>query len=114
MVGYGVQARLSRGKVGANAVATYELVRDVLIAGLKSGGAQVVSDAEVLGWWSVVHGLAFLAIDGHLGKAGTSSNHARLIVRNVLKGSTGTSDARRGSQSRNCQRTSNTCGVQYC
>ena len=85
MVGYGVQARLGRGKLGANAVATYGFVRDALIAGLESGGAQRVSEAEVLGWWSVVHGLAFLAIDGHLGKVGTSSNHAGQIVRNVLK-----------------------------
>lgn len=85
MVGYGVQDRLGRGKLAASAVATYKLVREALIQGLKSAGRERISDAEVLGWWSVVHGLAFLALDGHLGKVGSSSKHIALVVRNVLK-----------------------------
>lgn len=85
MVGYGVQARMSRGgQVGPGARATYELVRDVLIAGLKRRPDEIVSDAEVLGWWSVVHGLAFLAIDGHLGEVGTSPKRADAVVRSVI------------------------------
>lgn len=85
MLGYGVRTRLGRGKLETNAVAAYEFVREALIQGLKDAGRERISDAEVLGWWSVVHGLAFLAIDGHLGKVGTSSKHAAVIVRDVLK-----------------------------
>jgi AcrR family transcriptional regulator len=85
MVGYGVQERLSRGQLGPRARATYEVVRDVLIAGLKRSDDEVISDAEVLGWWSVVHGLAFLAIDGHLGEAGTSHKRVDTVVRAVIE-----------------------------
>jgi len=84
MVGYGVQARLRREGGAASAMATYELVRDVLIEGLKDKPTDAVSDAEVLGWWSVVHGLSFLAIDGHLGETGTSPKRAEVVVRTVI------------------------------
>ena len=46
---------------------------------------RVISDAEVLGWWSVVHGLSFLAIDGHLGDAGTSPKRTDAVVRAVIQ-----------------------------
>jgi hypothetical protein len=60
-------------------------VRDVLVQGLQgSRKAETITDAEVLGWWSIVHGLAFLAIDGHLGKVGTSAKRAENIVRKVI------------------------------
>src|SRR5262245_16447012 len=85
MVGYGVQARLPRGGLKTSAVATYELVRDVLVAGLRSTPGEVISEAEVLGWWSVVHGLAFLAIDGHLGGAGASLKRVEALVRDVIE-----------------------------
>lgn len=86
MMGYGVQARMRRGQqLRSTAVATYQLVRDVLIAGLKRGPTERISDAEVLGWWSVVHGLAFLAIDGHLGAVGTSPKRAEAVVRDVIQ-----------------------------
>jgi AcrR family transcriptional regulator len=84
MVGYGVKSRFGHGKLGSQAVATYALVRDALIEGLKTHPKQRIAEAEVLGWWSVVHGLAFLAIDGHLGKLGTSPADAEPVVRGVL------------------------------
>jgi AcrR family transcriptional regulator len=84
MVGYGVQARLRREGGAASAMATYELVRDVLIEGLKDKPTDAISNAEVLGWWSVVHGLSFLAIDGHLGETGTSPKRAEVVVRTVI------------------------------
>jgi AcrR family transcriptional regulator len=84
MVGYGVQARLRREGGPSSAMATYELVRDVLIEGLKDKPTDTISNAEVLGWWSVVHGLSFLAIDGHLGETGTSPKRAEIVVRTVI------------------------------
>lgn len=84
MLGYGVQNRMRRGAFAATAATLYEFVRDVLIEGLQAYSSEPVADAEVLGWWSVVHGLAFLAIDGHLGKVGTSPERSEIVVRAVL------------------------------
>jgi len=84
MVGYGVQARMKHGKLAVAALGAYQLVRDVLVNGLQAKRDEVITDAEVLGWWSVVHGLAFLAIDGHLGKVGTSTKRAEIVVRQVI------------------------------
>src|SRR5687768_9298172 len=72
MLGYGVQSRMRDRALAATAESMYEFVRGVLIDGLEAGSSEPVEEAEVLGWWSVVHGLAFLAIDGHLGNVGTS------------------------------------------
>lgn len=84
MMGYGVRARMRRGQLRSTAIATYQLVRDVLIAGLKRSPTEHISEAEVLGWWSVVHGLAFLAIDGHLGAVGASPKRSEAVVRDVI------------------------------
>jgi AcrR family transcriptional regulator len=82
MVGFGVQARMQHRKLAAVAVGAYEFVRGVLVQGLQAGPADSISEAEVLGWWSVVHGLAFLAIDGHLGKVSIKQTDA--VVRQVI------------------------------
>jgi AcrR family transcriptional regulator len=84
MMGYGVRARARHGGPSGPALATYGFVRDVLVAGLETTPAHTVTEAEVLGWWSVVHGLAFLAIDGHLGEVGTSERRAEIVVREVI------------------------------
>jgi AcrR family transcriptional regulator len=68
MVGYGVLARHSAEGVSNQALDTYRLVRDILIDGLTEHSGQPVSEADVLAWGSVVHGLAFLAIDGYSGR----------------------------------------------
>src|SRR5262245_54496607 len=80
MVGYGVKA----GARTRSAKGAYELVRRVLIEGLRDAPEDEASEAEVLGWWSVVHGLAFLAIDGHLGQVGTTPARAELLVHRVI------------------------------
>jgi AcrR family transcriptional regulator len=86
MVGYGVQKPGSvSAEFQATAKATYRLVRDVLVEGLRAGADDLVSDAEVLGWWSVVHGLAFLAIDGHLGPMGRSPGRVERVVQEVIE-----------------------------
>ncbi|HMJ13871.1 MAG TPA: TetR/AcrR family transcriptional regulator [Polyangiaceae bacterium] len=84
MVATTVDARRRKDPMATAALATYQLVRDVLVEGLQESGARAVPDAEVLGWWSVVHGLAFLAIDGHLGEAGSSAPRTRMIVGEVI------------------------------
>jgi len=81
MVGYGVKA----GARTKSARSAYQLVREVLVAGLKTKPSDEVSEAEVLGWWSVVHGLAFLAIDGHLGPIGSSPEPAEQLVHQVIE-----------------------------
>jgi AcrR family transcriptional regulator len=85
MVGYGVQSRTADAPFAGAALRAYEFVRDVLVDGLKSGSSDAVIRAEVLGWWSVVHGLAFLAIDGYLGKAGSSAGRTEIVVRQVIE-----------------------------
>lgn len=84
MVGFGVQAYMRQGHVLPSAVATYELVREALVQGLRSRPTEKISEAEVLGWWSVVHGLAFLAIDGHLGDMSSSPRRVEVVVRAVI------------------------------
>jgi hypothetical protein len=84
MVGFGVQSRMQHGELASSAVATYRLVRDVVVEGLRRTPDEKISDAEVLGWWSMAHGLAFIAIEGHLGPLGTSPTRMARVVRGVL------------------------------
>jgi hypothetical protein len=84
MVGYGVQSRMQHGKLAGAALSAYQLVRDVLVEGLQGRETETISEADIVGWWAIVHGLAFLAIDGHLGKTGASSRRAETMVRQVI------------------------------
>lgn len=83
MLGYGLLTRNSNPAAAAEAMQTYQLVRDALVSGLMQAAGEPISDAEVLGWWSVVHGLAFLAIDGYLGKT-KNSKRIEEVVRSVI------------------------------
>lgn len=80
MVGYGVKQRLT-----ASAMAAFKIVRDVLIAGIRVSPDEVISFPEVLGWWAVVHGLAFLVIDGHLASGRTPFKHTETLVRQAIQ-----------------------------
>jgi AcrR family transcriptional regulator len=84
MVGFGVQERMRRGELRSKAFAAYRSVRKVLVRGLQSHAGDRIPDAEVLGWWSLVHGLALLAIEGHLGRKLKSAQEVELVVRSVL------------------------------
>ncbi len=84
MLGYGVLARNNTASAAIEAMHTYRFVREILVAGLTQDAADHPSEAEVLGWWSVVHGLAFLAIDGYLGKATKNPKRAEELVRAVV------------------------------
>ena len=96
MLGYGVQRHMRQRAFASTALDTYQFVRGVLVEGLAGGEADPVEEAEVLGWWSVVHGLAFLAIDGHLGKVGRSAERADAVVRAVIQALDRRERARRG------------------
>jgi AcrR family transcriptional regulator len=85
MVGIGVGARSQKVPLHALGISTYKFMRATLIEGLQEGGRRDISNAEVLGWWSVVHGLAFLAIDGHLSGAARSPKGVELVVRKVIE-----------------------------
>jgi AcrR family transcriptional regulator len=65
-----------RGLMRAAAEA-YQLVRRVLVAGV--GGGAEVPEATVVGWWSVVHGLAFLMID-ELVEGGDVERRVRAVI----------------------------------
>ena len=85
MVGIGVGASSPKGPLRVlAAISAYKLMRATLIKGLQEGGDRDISSAEVLGWWSVVHGLAFLAIDGHLRGAARSPKGVEVVVRRVI------------------------------
>jgi AcrR family transcriptional regulator len=84
MLGYGVTTRTASASTAIEAMNTYRFVRQLLVSDLTQDSAERVSEAEVLGWWSVVHGLAFLAIDGYLGKVTRSARLTEEVVRNVI------------------------------
>lgn len=84
MVGFGVQSRMQHGHLASTAMATYAAVRDVVVEGLRRTPDEAISASEVLGWWSMAHGLAFLAIEGHLGPLGSSASRIAKVVRGVL------------------------------
>jgi AcrR family transcriptional regulator len=84
MFGFGLLTRTSTAGAAIEAMQAYRFVREVLIEGLTEGSAEEVSEAEVLGWWSVVHGLAFLAIDGYLGKATKSVRRTEEVVLSAI------------------------------
>lgn len=70
-----------------SARAAYELMREAVIFKESGRRDEKVSDQVVLLSWAAVHGLAFLAIDGHLSPAGTGWKHCGPIVRRLLRAS---------------------------
>jgi len=84
MLGYGLTRRANSTGAAAEALTTYRLVREILIAGLTESSPDPVSEPEVLGWWSVVHGLSFLAIDGYLGCSPKNVKGTEELVLSVI------------------------------
>ena len=58
----------------------YELMRRAVLA-----QGQCIDPARVLASWSIVHGLAFLAIDGHLAGPGASWEECKALVEETLR-----------------------------
>lgn len=85
MMGRDVRRTVRYRTLFASARAAYELMREaVILKGTGRQGAKVGNEAVVLSW-AVVHGLAFLAIDGHLSPAGADWKHCGPIVRRLLR-----------------------------
>jgi hypothetical protein len=59
--------RERHGELWSAATAAFTLVRDALVSGLSEREARKEPEHVIFGNWGLVHGLAFLAIDGHLG-----------------------------------------------
>jgi hypothetical protein len=60
----------------------YELMRDAVVANAESTADAAEREELVLGSWSLVHGLAFLVIDGHV--RGKEWRHQEPLVRRTL------------------------------
>jgi AcrR family transcriptional regulator len=68
-----------------SATTAFQLVRDTLMSSLRSEElARAPADQLVYGAWALVHGLAFLAIDGLLGPASRQPESLRALVDGVL------------------------------
>jgi AcrR family transcriptional regulator len=64
------QRREKHPGLAAAATGAFHLVREALVAGLSHREAKLSQEHLIAGSWAIVHGLAFLAIDGHLGVHG--------------------------------------------
>lgn len=62
----------------------FELVKDALLDAARADGAQLPVEQLVFGAWGVVHGLAFLTIDGHLGAIADDAERLGALVDGVL------------------------------
>jgi AcrR family transcriptional regulator len=63
----------------------FQLVRDALLDAVGAEqAAELPSEQVIFGAWGLVHGLAFLAIDGHLGAIGEDPERLRELVDGVL------------------------------
>jgi AcrR family transcriptional regulator len=69
-----------------SATLAFKLVRDTLMSSLSSEeAARAPPEQLIYGAWALVHGLAFLAIDGHLGAASYDAVTLRPLVDGVLR-----------------------------
>lgn len=62
----------------------FEIVRDSLMSSLADEEVELPMEQVVFGSWALVHGLAFLAIDGHLGAIGQDPERVRSLVHGVM------------------------------
>ncbi len=63
----------------------FKIVRDSLMSSLAEGDLELPIEQVVFGSWALVHGLAFLAIDGHLGPIGKDPERLRSLVQGVME-----------------------------
>jgi AcrR family transcriptional regulator len=63
----------------------FQLVRDTLLESVSERElSRVPAEQLIYASWALVHGLAFLAIDGHLGPIGSNSAKLCAFVHNIL------------------------------
>lgn len=72
-------------ELGQTATTAFQLVRDALITAVGEHELQRrPAEQLIYGSWALVHGLAFLAIDGHLGAIGQDENRLGAFVHAIL------------------------------
>jgi AcrR family transcriptional regulator len=76
---------VKHAELGQTASAAFQLVRDALITAVGEHELKrVPAEQLIYGSWALVHGLAFLAIDGHLGPIGTDERRLSDFVQAIL------------------------------
>lgn len=86
MMGRATRRALAESDVGRVARATFERLRDaVLRAASERTPGEAPAPEEITLAWSVVHGLAFLAMDGHLGAEPARFEDLAPVVRRTLR-----------------------------
>ncbi len=84
MVSRRVLLNTDHPELGAAAVTAFTLVRDALVASAAPLAARVSEDTLIFGAWALVHGFAFLAVDGHLGPvAGDEARLRELVLSSI-------------------------------
>jgi AcrR family transcriptional regulator len=72
-------------ELARTAALAFQLVRDTLISAIDEKAlSRVPSEQLIYGSWALVHGLAFLAIDGHLGPLGSDEARLEPFVQGIL------------------------------
>ena len=82
MMGRDVRRSMKNPGLADAARSAYELMRDAVVATAESAADAARREELVLGSWSLVHGLAFLVIDGHV--RGKEWRHQEPLVRRTL------------------------------
>ncbi len=83
MVSRGVQ-QTDNLELAQAGLAAFQLVRDSLFSALDDRELQLPGEQVIYGAWGLVHGLAFLAIDGYLGGLATDPERLEALVDGVL------------------------------
>jgi AcrR family transcriptional regulator len=63
----------------------FHRVREALVAGLSHREANLPQEHVIAGTWGLVHGLAFLALDGHLGITGDDPERLATLAWGAIK-----------------------------
>jgi AcrR family transcriptional regulator len=85
MVGRHLQRPERFPSLAQAAAEAFQLVRDTLLEAIGAErAAELPADQVIYGAWGLVHGLAFLAIDGHLGAIGAERERLEQLVSGVL------------------------------
>ncbi|MCA9630454.1 MAG: TetR/AcrR family transcriptional regulator [Myxococcales bacterium] len=85
MVSRRVLRNTDHAELAASAVTAFTLVREALVAGAANVAARVREETLIFGAWALVHGFAFLAVDGHLGPLARDESRLRALVLSAIQ-----------------------------
>lgn len=85
MLGREVLKNTDHPELAGAAMETFTVMQGALLKGAAAAGAtDVPQETLIFGSWALVHGLAFLAVDGHLGPIARDEGRLRELVRNAI------------------------------